>query len=388
MLRIKSGGYSYKIVDATINLSYDTVADTFVFRYRKEGKAPSKPLQYQDIDLTYSNALIMKGTALSTYEDDNATPSPASMGGYSITGILEDCQIVEFPIFFQGFTTRQVAQMICDYFGIKLVVDDTVREVVDIVLNNTNADPMQTAKDYLSTLCKQINVVLSHTDDGKLLLTQSKAIPKEVSDLYKQQPKQQPVNDIAYTQADNKIEWIDNRYRENNPPIASFDTVVGGEIFTRMSVRTDGQRMHGNIKVIQQANVNSVQSYIINPYVGQNAKLFTPKLIAGSAYRQRAVVQTADIADYKQLTAKNVLSDELKSISLVIEVPRWVIGNHLIRPNNLITVRNPNIGLNKVGTWFIDKVTLTCSADKETAVITCCLPDCYNNEIPVANVFS
>ena len=388
MLRIKSGGYSYKIVDATINLSYDTVADTVVFRYRKEGKAPSKPLQYQDIDLTYSNALIMKGTALSTYEDDNATPSPASMGGYSITGILEDCQIVEFPIFFQGFTTRQVAQMICDYFGIKLVVDDTVREVVDIVLNNTNADPMQTAKDYLSTLCKQINVVLSHTDDGKLLLTQSKAIPKEVSDLYKQQPKQQPVNDIAYTQADNKIEWIDNRYRENNPPIASFDTVVGGEIFTRMSVRTDGQRMHGNIKVIQQANVNSVQSYIINPYVGQNAKLFTPKLIAGSAYRQRAVVQTADIADYKQLTAKNVLSDELKSISLVIEVPRWVIGNHLIRPNNLITVRNPNIGLNKVGTWFIDKVTLTCSADKETAVITCCLPDCYNNEIPVANVFS
>lgn len=388
MLRIKSGGYSYKIVDATINLSYDTVADTFVFRYRKEGEAPSKPLQYQDIDLTYRNALIMKGTALSTYEDDNSTPSPASMGGYSITGILEDCQIVEFPIFFQGFTTRQVAQMICDYFGIKLVVDDTVKEVVDIVLNNTNADPMQTAKDYLSTLCKQINVVLSHTDDGKLLLTQSKAIPKEVSDLYKQQPKQQPVNDSGYQQAANKIEWIDNRYREKNPPIASFDTVVGGEAFTRMSVRTDGQRMHGNIKVIQQANVNSVQSYIINPYVGQNAKLFTPKLIAGSAYRQRAVVQTADIADYKQLTAKNVLSDELKSISLVIEVPRWVIGNHLIRPNNLITVRNPNIGLNKVGTWFIDKVTLTCSADKETAVITCCLPDCYNNEIPVANVFS
>lgn len=388
MLKIKSGSYTYKIVDATINLSYDTVADTFAFRYRKEGKAPSRPLQYQDVDLTYGNALIMKGTALSTFEDDSAVPSPASMGGYSITGILEDCQIVEFPIFFQGFTTKQVAQMICDYFGIQLVVDDTVKEVCNIVLNNTNADPMQTAKDYLSTLCKQINVVLSHTDDGKLLLTQSKAIPKEVSDLYKQQPKQQPINDIAYPQADNKIEWIDNRYREKNPPIASFDTVDGGEIFTRMSVRTDGQRMHGNIKVIQQANVNSVQSYIINPYVGQNAKLFTPKLIAGSAYRQRAVVQTADIADYKQLTAKNVLSDELKSISLVIEVPRWVIGNHLIRPNNLITVRNPNVGLNKVGTWFIDKVTLSCSADRETAVITCCLPDCYNNEIPVANVFS
>jgi hypothetical protein len=232
-------------------------------------------------------------------------------------------------------------------------------------------------------------VVLSHTDDGKLLLTQSKAIPVEKIDLVKFFPKQQPVNDIAYQQADNKIEWGDNRYREKNPPIATFDTESKyGETWTRMSVRTDGQNMHGNIKVIQQANVDSVQTYIINPYVGQNAKLFTPKLIAGSAYRQRAVVQTADIADYKQLTARNVLSDELKSISLTIEVPRWIIGNHLIRPNNLITVRNPRIGLKKISTWFIDKVTLSCSADKETAIITCCLPDCYNNETPVANVFS
>ena len=108
-----------------------------------------------------------------------------------------------------------------------------------------------------------------------------------------------------------------------------------------------------------------------NPYVINNV------------YRPKVVTQSSgDDIDTKQV-AMNALAQELKNLSLSIQIDRWSIKKDgIIRPNTIITVINPDIYLYKESRWFVEEVTMVGNEDSATATLKCVLPEAYNGNMP------
>jgi len=60
----------------------------------------------------------------------------------------------------------------------------------------------------------------------------------------------------------------------------------------------------------------------------------------------------------------------------------WEIEGKVIKPNQIITVRNPELYLYKKSNWFIESVQLDGDETQTVATITCVLPETYNGGTP------
>ena len=63
-----------------------------------------------------------------------------------------------------------------------------------------------------------------------------------------------------------------------------------------------------------------------------------------------------------------------------------MVKGFIIKPNNIITVQDPELYLFESSKWFIEAVTLTGDEKGNTAVLTCVLPQVYDNS-KVVNIF-
>ena len=409
-LKINIAGYEMtKFSEVSLKLQYDSLADTFSISgdYNPNlvaDKAMFKPCGFQNVRIDWvrpngTRFPIITGTATGSDLSDLPAPTLNKISGYSNTGILQDCQVVEQSMQFDGLTVRQIAQTICNYFQLDLVVDPSVSDVCNTVNGVTSIDILQTAASYLGEICRNYNIVLSHTADGRVLLTSAK---KVIVPGVTKGPAQRNLN--QFTTEIPGVEYSvyhDNRYTKNAQPVFSFDSVGKGSTYTKMTLRTDGEKMHTRIIVTGQSQgrtLGNLQSEILNPYVPKLG--FYASKLALYSYRQRAVVNTVDPGPLKPLTARNVLADELKSISLDIEVATWFLGakgregdsayseGSFIRPNILVSVRNPELYLFNANLWFVESVTLNQNGSSQTATLHCVLPQCFNNEEVTTNIFN
>jgi hypothetical protein len=167
-----------------------------------------------------------------------------------------------------------------------------------------------------------------------------------------------------------------------------------------MSLLFDGQRLHSEIFVVGDAGIgspNASQDSIKNPYVQAkldwmgNARLSTlgqSGIAYSTGYRPCVYKQTSGTDNETKLTARQILAQELKAgIRLTIKIEGWELGGKLVRPNNVITVTNPQLSLFQKSKWFIESVDFMGNAQSKTAVLNCVLPECYNNE-NVVNIFT
>ena len=60
----------------------------------------------------------------------------------------------------------------------------------------------------------------------------------------------------------------------------------------------------------------------------------------------------------------------------------WELNGAVIKPNQIITVRNPELYLYKKSNWFIESVQLDGDAEQTVATLTCVLPETYNGGTP------
>lgn len=321
-----------------VSLRYDSIASAFSFvGYFNHENAEHKDIycvgHYHKATLEHNNERLLHGYILSENFDDSKSVSPVSISGYSLPGVLEDCQIPTslYPLQSDGLTLREIATKLIAPFGLKMIVDPLVSSEMDKVYDKTTADASQSIKGYLQELASQRNVIISHTVDGAIYFT---------------------------------------RARINAKPILNY----GGDGLPcpKMSFQFDGQGMHSHITVIKQPSKdgdNAAETTIKNPYVP-------------FVYRPKVVVQNSgDDIDTDQ-AAKNVLSEELKNLKLTFTTDRWEIDGTIIKPNNIITVLNPRVYLYKRTEWFIEQVDYTGDTKGLTATLTCVLPEVYNNKTP------
>lgn len=325
-----------------VNLKFDAVASTFSFVFYYDPTNPVhtsifKPGTYPTVTVEHNNSLLLTGTILSTTFTDGSKKELAALGGYSLPGVLEDCNIPTdlYPLQSDGLTLRQIASKLLKKFNLKMEVDSVVASAIDRVFETATADENQSVKAYLATLASQKNIIITHTEKGAVLFTRAKT-------------KQTPV----------------------------FNYEPGKGLLYGFNLNFGGQQMHSNITVQKQANTgggNIGVDSINNPYV--------------AAYRPKVVNQTAGDDNTVSATARNALGDELKNISLTAQASQWEVNGQVWKPGQTITVLNPDLGINNPSNWFIQSVNYVGDNTKNTAALTLVLPECYNNET-VTNIFN
>ena len=325
----------------SINLKYDSVGATFNFEHFFDyenvvHRTLWQPGHFHVVEIEHAGELLVTGFVLSQTFGEKSKKQLSSISGYSLPGVLEDCQIPPslYPLQSDGQTLAQITRKLLAYFSTKnapisLVIDPLVADKVNSVFEKSTASETETIKGYLTKLAAQKNIVLSHTADGNLW----------------------------YTKA-----------RTNRAP--SFHFSPGQEGVTSMSLAYNGQGMHHQITLKKQESSeggNAGEQTIRNPYV---------------PYVRRPLVKTQSSGTDNDTgdAARQALSAELKGIVLTIELSTWLVRDEIVKPNNIISVINPELYIFKETNFFIESVDLVGDEKTNTATLTCVLPEVYNED--------
>lgn len=345
-----------------LSLKYNSVASTFSFDFLFdpdiiEQKEVACIGHYHICTVRHLGQVLLTGIVLSEGFNSSPVRSLTAIGGYSLTGPLEDCSIPTnssidaalsrgnlkirsgnpkpyVPLQFDGLSLRAIATQILAPFKIIMVVDPAVSAKMDEVFTETNAEPKDTVKHYLTELCTQKGINLTHDELGRLHFT---------------------------------------RVRTDLKPILEFDVPTGQCLpGTNMKLVFNGQAMHSQITVMAQADddsANASESTVNNPYVY-------------TIFRPKTIIQSSGTDVDTVLAAKNARAEELKGLSLTITIDRWDINGKIIKPNNLVRVRNPDIYLFNKSNWFIESIDYAGDQKQMTAVLHCVLPSVYDGSEP------
>jgi len=318
-------------------MKHDSVASafSFLFYFDPEDLNHKELFQvghYHQLDVEHNDELLLRGFILNQKFTDSENKQLASISGYSLPGVLEDCNIPlnSYPLQYDGQSLREITQKIVNEFPFNLKVDSIVSAKADEVYETTTANEGDTIKGYITSLAAQKDIIVSHTNEGDLLFTKSKT---------------------------------------RRTPLYHFDKNVPG---TSMSLSFNGQAMHSHITVFKDADIDggdAGQETIRNPFVPFVYRPLTKTQDSGG---------DNDTAD----AAKSVLAKELKNIVLTIKTSLWEIDGKVIKPNNIITVINKDLFLYNKTDFFIESVQLTQTEKETTATLTCVIPEVYNGQTP------
>lgn len=389
-----------KYNEVKVSSHYNSIASTFTFKVyfdpnNAQHRAAFRPDRYQPCEVWHENILIITGRCICSSFKDSAVQQLVSISGYSKTGVLEDCPCVYMPLQSDGLSLKSIAEQACRHYGINVIVDKEVADICNQPIATTTPEIDETVKYYLDVLCSQRNVILSHTNKGDLLLTKSKAglLLTNTTTLVKP----------LITTIDTELDGLDTTANGNTinkterAVLFNFSNGNKNTHWTDMELVFNGQKMHSDIVVMGQAadGSNATENEpVVNPYVpiddfARRTTKYNRNNAAGIPYRGLRPLnkkQSSGDTNTTEIAARNVLSDELKSCTLSISVKGWTLGGNLITPNQMVTVVNPNCYLYNKTKFFIQDVDFEGDEKKDTAHITCVIPEAYNND-PVKNIF-
>lgn len=321
----------------SVSLRYDAIASSFTFaQYFNPNNPEHKEMLCVGHDhlarVEHNGELLMTGYVMDQDFSGSSVRGLTTLAGYSKTGFLEDCNIAPqyHPLQHDGMNLREITQKLIQPFGLSMVIDGGVSALMDQPFDKTTAEVTETIKDYLTKLAAQKGIIISHNAKGNIVFT---------------------------------------RANTGAMPILNYGD--GGTPLPKMKLSFKGGGMHSHIYVLKQADKdggNAGQSDIRNPYVPY---VFRPKVIVQSS--------GTDIDTDK--AARTALGAELKNLKVVIETDRWEINGKVIKPNSIITVKNPEIYLYNKTRLFVEQVDLRKDEKAETATLTCALPEVFNEDV-------
>ena len=324
----------------TLDLKYDSIASSFAFNMRynesnQEHRELAEIGHYHIARIEHNDQVLMTGYILSESFKATSKDQLLPISGYSLSGVLEDCNIPPslYPLQFDKLSLREITNKLLSPFAFSFSIDNSVSSRMNKVYDTITAKPTQTIKQFLCELASERNIILTHDESGNLRFTQ---------------------------------------VQTNIKPIINFDSEQQGVPFESMTLKFNGQGMHSHITVMKQANSsggNAGEVTITNPYVPY-------------VYRPKVILQNSGDDNDTNEVARMALSVELKGIVLTIVTDRWEIDGKVIMPNNIITVKNPKLSMYKKTKWFIESVSLNGDSERTTATLTCYLPEVYNNQPP------
>lgn len=335
-----------QFTEFNLDLEYDKLGSSFSFSFYFEPDNPEhKELacvsHYHTCEISHEGETLVKGFAVSQSFYGEPAKRLCKISGYSLPGILEDSSIPPslFPLQSDGVSLKTIAEKLTNpwktKYGLGVVIDPSVADIVSKPFKKSTAGENSTVGAYLVSLAQQKDIILSHDEKGNLLLTMAKTDGEPI---------------------------VEFDYRNGEIPGTSFDMTFSG------------QGIHSHIYVQRQASVsggNAGYHTIKNPYC---PIVFRPKVVSQSS---------GDDNDTEKV-ARRELAKELENITLTIETDRWIIKGKVVRPNNVLTIIDPELYIYVKSKWFIRSVSLRGDASKTTATWNCVPPETVNGKYPVS----
>jgi prophage tail gpP-like protein len=327
--------------NVSLELRYDSIASVFKFDcYFDPENHDQEELfcvtHFHEALIEYNGIQFLHGYIISQGFRDSSVKEFAQFGGYTLTGVLEDCSISpdSYPLQYNGLSLLQIATKLISPFKLGIVVDPAVKDLMDKVYSETTAEPTDSVASFLTRLANQRNIIISHDEFGRLLFT---------------------------------------RIASGSLPVLNVEE---GLVGTEMTMTFSGQQMHSHITVLRQADKNggnSGQYTIENPFVP-------------IVYRPKTITQNSGDNNSTKQAAQNALAAELKNVVLTIKIDRWVIDGKIIKPNSVISVLNKKLYIYKRTKFFIESVSYEGNSESHTAILTCVPMSCYDGSEP-KNIF-
>jgi len=355
-----------KYNDLKISLKHDALASTFSVNIfvDNNNKHLFKPLSYNEIIIERTIEgrgsepfRVFTGIILNHTITVQPVKSWLKISGYSLPGILEDCQIPPTDAHqFDGLRVVDIIRKVIRPFRLNLLDLDRAQTLVDEPLSSVNAEIGESVKSFITKIAERRNYILTHNRHGYILLRKS-------ADFFQ-----------TWT---NRVNIFDGKYLE-------------------AKLTVSGQKIHTNSYVVGQENTELDISSKISESKNQIVDFETDEIY-------RPIVNKSDTNDYYKATPEYEeyypssweLKKELKNIVLNIKLSRITVGlgifkDDLMLPFQPIVVTKEEFGMTNVD-FVVRSVDYLINKKQETCTISCVLAECFDEKLiqdQQKNIFS
>lgn len=331
-----------------LSLNFDSFGSTFSFKYYFDPDNPDhKELSCVSHDhecvVTHNGETLITGFAMSQEYLHEPTKQLASISGYSKPGLFTDCQIPPemYPLQSDGVSLKSVAKRITDRWSrwkIGLKVDSSADSLASKAFKSVTASETETISSFLMNMATQKSLILSHDENGNLLITKAKTDSK---------------------------------------PMMEFDRRVQSMIpLTGSSMSYNGQSMHSHITVVKQASSdggNAGEYTLRNPYC---PIVFRPKVVNQSS---------GDDIDTKEAALRELGKELEQGLKFTIKTDRWIgPDGKIIKPNSIISIYDPELFIYTKANLFVRSIDFVGNQIQTTATLNCVIPEAFSNKVPTS----
>lgn len=291
------------------------------------------PLSFQDLEVADRGKLLLRGTLVSVAPSLTADGSFVKLGGYSLPGVLMDCNMPasSYPIQYRNLNLQDIASKVSEPFSLAVVSEgDVGGPFPRVKLKRT-----QKVLPFLAGLAKQRQVLVRSNPDGELVL----AAPPEL------------VEPVA-------------RLKEGEPPILSITAEFAPQTagFSHLTgVRSTRRRRKGSVYTA------------VNPLI-QSLGVVRPLTISMRDTAKGEMPKATTAAMGRMLAG---------AVTYTVKVATWQDPNGAEwAPGTTVELEAPTVFVRSPYQFQIRSVKFERSADGDTATLLLMLPGAFGGEPP------
>ena len=334
-LALRFNGFLFKnYTDITITRSIDQM-DTVELNSPWDSnddvlRVNFRPFDYKEVTVEVGGEILFTGTQIAITPDLSPKNKTVALGCYSYPGVLNDCtpSASSFPLEYLNSSLKDIAENICRPFGIAVQFDDDPGNPFDKVACRSS----QRALEFLIGLAKQRNLILSSTQDGKLLFQKS----------------------------------IDDG-------VAVAELVQGRSPLQSAKPSFSPQSFYSNITGVEPVKVGSEGSQ----YTLQNYRL------AGTTRPFTYAARDTDVATLKNAVDSKYGRMHGSAVAYSVSLSTWRDPTgKLFEPNTMITMKAPDAMVYNSYKFLIRKVQFKRSANEESCNLDLVIPGSFSGKVP------
>lgn len=305
----------------SITLTYNAIASKFSLS--AVSRIPDELFDFPDCEIIDENhGLLLTGTILAPSLVSNKNFQPITLGGYSKSGILEDCTIPSgaYPLQFDNLSLKEITESVLKHYDVSYSHSDSLENEINLPFEKIKSEVTGSVKQFLTGLAKSRGIITSNTSDGGIFYARPTGVELD------------PVDSVK----------------------------VGYYGIKEMTLNFSAQGMHSDIYVVRQASENNTdagEATIRNPYVS-SFRHTTKTLSAGNIY---------DI----EKAARLELSKELAKIKLTFSTTQF------IPPGKVIMVKNADLRIYNWVPFFVEETKIIGTKSEKRYTLSCVLRDVY-----------
>ena len=338
VVQIEIGGKAWRFwSDFEINTgldSYSTVAFTAPHEpQRREFREAFRPFAYTPVTVGLAGGeKLFNGTMLPPAPTFDEESSRVAVQCYSKPGVLldSDAPASLLPFESRGLTIKQIADRLCQPFGIAVVMADDAQPGAPFKRVKQKLDGK--VQDYLVSLAQQRGLILSDNGRGNLVILRSRPVGQPVAAL-----------------------------EEGAAPVTSVSSTFNASDYYSEITGVTSQKMYATGARVTERN---------------------PRPMTGIRC-QTVVLDDTEKADAPAAVRARMGRMFGNAFSVSVEVPTWRDpAGRLWRPNTTIKLKAPSAMVYAPYNFIVRTVSMRNNNNAETATLGLVMPGAFSGETP------